>query len=106
MQKSEIEKCVKELLQFGFIRVSNSPYFSPVILVRKKKGTWCMCIDYRGLNDITIKDRFPIPLIDELLDELFSAQYFSKLNLRAGYHRILMMWRKLHLEYMMDITSS
>jgi hypothetical protein len=86
--KNEIEKAIKELLAMGHIRPSMRPFASSVVLVLKENGTLQMCIDYRALNKKTIKNRYPIPRIDELMDELHGAVFFTKIDLCSGYHQI------------------
>ncbi|KAH7621131.1 putative Transposon Ty3-I Gag-Pol polyprotein [Nannochloris sp. 'desiccata'] len=85
---AELKKQILELLEKGFIRPSKSPYGAPILFVRKKNGSLRMCVDYRGLNRISKKNRCPLPRIDELLDRLNGAKYFTSLDLRSGYHQI------------------
>ena len=84
----EIKKQLTELLEKGLVQPSKSPFGAPILMVKKKDGTLRMCIDYRALNAITIKNRYPLPRVDELFDRLQGAKYFSKIDLRSGYWQI------------------
>ncbi|XP_017441063.1 uncharacterized protein LOC108346494 [Vigna angularis] len=84
---AELKKQIEELLEKQFIRRSVSPWGAPVLLVKKKDGTSRLCVDYRHLNKLTIKNKYPLPRIDDLMDQLYGATVFSKIDLRSGYYQ-------------------
>ena len=93
MSPTELEvlrKYIEDHLQKGFIRHSQSPYGAPIFFVKKADGSLRLCVDYRALNKITTKNRYPLPLIGELLNRISSAKFFTKSDVRDGYHRLRM----------------
>ncbi|XP_063941268.1 uncharacterized protein LOC135149473 [Daucus carota subsp. sativus] len=88
LELQELKEQLQELLDKGFIRPSVSPWGAPVLFMKKKDGSMRLCIDYRELNRITVKNRYPLPRIDDLFDQLQGAKYFSKIDLRSGYHQL------------------
>jgi hypothetical protein len=84
----ELKKQIDELLEKCYIRRSTSPWAAPVLFVEKKDGTKRMCIDYRALNEVTVKNKYPLPQIEDLFDQLRGASVFSMIDLRSGYHQL------------------
>ncbi|KAL0328131.1 UNVERIFIED_CONTAM: RNA-directed DNA polymerase [Sesamum calycinum] len=84
----EFKKQLEELLEKGFVRSSTSPWGAPVLFVKKKDGSMRLCVDYRQLNRVTVKNKYPLPRIDDLLDQLKGATTFSKIDLRSGYWQL------------------
>ncbi|GBO45355.1 Retrovirus-related Pol polyprotein from transposon 297, partial [Araneus ventricosus] len=87
-KKEEAERLVKEMVDNGIIEESSGPWASPIVLVKKKDGSTRFCVDYRKLNEITIKDSYPLPRIDDTLDALYGSQWFSTLDLKSGYWQV------------------
>jgi hypothetical protein len=87
----ELKKQLTELQEAGYIRPSSSPWGAPILFVQKKDGSQRMCVDYRSLNDVTIKNKYPLPRIDDLFDQMRGATVFSKIDLRSGYHQMKIM---------------
>ncbi|GJR93534.1 putative reverse transcriptase domain-containing protein [Tanacetum coccineum] len=87
-EMKELSEQLKELSEKGFIRPSSSPWGAPVLFVKKKDGSFRMCIDYRELNKLTVKNRYPLPRIDDLFDQLQGSSVYSKIDLRSGYHQL------------------
>ena len=87
-QNVELENQLKDLLSKGYIRPSKSPWGAPVLFVKKKDGSLRLCVDYRGLNKLTIKNKFPLPRVDDIFDHLHGSKIFSKIDLKSGYHQI------------------
>ena len=87
-QKDIIDGLIQDYLKSGIIQKSDSPYASPMVLVGKKDGAWRFCVEYRDLNKATVKNKFPIPLVEDLLDELYGSTIFSKIDLRADYNQV------------------
>jgi hypothetical protein len=88
LELKELKEQLQELLDRGFIHPSVSPWGAPVLFVKKKDESMRLCIDYRELNKVTVKNRYPLPRIDDLFDQLHSSQVFSKIDLRSGYHQL------------------
>jgi hypothetical protein len=105
----ELKKQIDELLEKGYIRLSTSTWAAPVIFVEKKDDTKRMCIDYRALNEVTIKNKYPLPRIEDLFDQLRGARVFSKIDLRLGYKQLRIqpqIYRRQHSSLSMDYMSS
>ena len=104
----ELKMQLQELLENKYIRPSMSPWGAPVLFVKKKDGTLRLCIDYRQLNKVTVKNKYPFPRIDDIFNQMRGAKVFSTIDLRYGYHQVRIKDEDIHkiaLEQGMDIMS-
>jgi hypothetical protein len=85
---AELKKQLNELEQKGYIKPSSSPWGAPVLFVKKKDGRMRLCVDYQALNEVTVKNKYPLPRINDLFDQLKGSKYFSKIDLRSGYYQL------------------
>lgn len=88
LELAELRKQLTELLDAGFIQPSKAPYGAPVLFQKKQDGSLCMCVDYRALNKVTVKNKYPVTLVADLFDRLSKASFFTKLDLRLGYWKV------------------
>jgi hypothetical protein len=88
LELAELKEHIKELLEKGFIHPSSSPWGAPMIFILKKDGTQRLYMDYRALNEVSIKNKYPLPMIDDLFDQLCGVRVFSKIDLQSGYHQL------------------
>ncbi|KAF9763839.1 Retrovirus-related Pol polyprotein from transposon [Nosema granulosis] len=88
--EEEADKIIKKYIEDGIIRESSSPWRSPIVLVKKKNGEYRPCVDYRRLNEVTVRDSYPMPRVDEILDEMHGDKFFTKLDAISGYHQVRM----------------
>ena len=95
-ETNELKRQLGDLLAKGYIRPSVSPFGAPVLFVHKKEGTLRLCVDYRALNKITIKNRYPLPRIEDLMDRLVGSCFFTKIDLHSGYHQIRIKEEDIH----------
>ena len=109
MELKELKTQLQDLVDKGFIRPSVSPWGAPVLFIKRKNGTLRLCIDYRQINKVTIKNKYPLPRIDDLFDQLQGTSVFLKIDLRSGYHQLKIKEldiQKWHLGLVMVTTSS
>ena len=96
LELKELKVQMEELVNKGFVRLSTSPWGAPILFVNKKDGSLRLCIDYRELNKVTIRNQYPLPRIDDLFDQLQGARVFSNINLRSGYHQLKIRLEDVH----------